>query len=401
MNDQLKLTRRVNVIVAAIFIAVIFTVMIFTVITGYEGINESARRMTKLSKYLPDDWNMLDMLNARIRSVQSELASNMWLSEELSLMNTDLQYAMGKRMILTGNSKTIKLNTGQLYELMPRTDVTDTVTRIINLRDRMPEGSKFCFVYEHPTLYKDGMIPTGYEIFDQSAENADQAIALLREAGIDVLDSRVILNATDHTLDELLMNTDQHWSTLSAFIIAERLTEHFGLDASKLDMSKFTTQTFKDLYVGEMGLKISLKHLHPDDVTIYLPDYDTYLTRYTIERKGEETSAEGTFSEAIVRWDKLVYPEKGVNDVAGAAYGYTEQYNILENPNAEDVSILFFKDSFGSPVASFMALAARKIVSVDMRYTSKTIEEFVEMSEPDIVIVAFSQQLLRRGNFKF
>ena len=146
-------------------------------------------------------------------------------------------------------------------------------------------GLPFLFVYEHPTLYDPAMMPAGYEALDHSAEMADEVLAVLREGGVDVLDSRDVLPESGYPLDELLMVTDQHWSTLAAITMARRIAGEVdkmtgaGLDASLLDLSRFNTLTHEKLFLGKYGQRLGTALVDPDDIVEYWPDYPTEIER--------------------------------------------------------------------------------------------------------------------------
>ena len=244
MKESGKLNRIIAGTLTVLFLGFIFLSLGFTMLNEGGNILNSVRLMKNLKEYLPENYNFLDMLNARIQSFTSQISESMWLKDEMGYINSDFQYALGKRMITTGGQNMVTLNTGHLYDIQSDVSMEAGADNVIAIRDSLPEDVPFLFVYEHPTIYDESMIPAGYDVLDHSSELAADVISRMREGGIEVMDSRDVLNASGYPLEDLLMYTDQHWSTLSALVmarsIAQRVAEITGvdLDPSLLDLDQ-------------------------------------------------------------------------------------------------------------------------------------------------------------------
>ena len=325
----------------------------------------------------------------------------MYGASELGYVNSSMQYAMGKRMITTGSQNMIKLNSGHLYDLQDYVSMDSAADSIAALKERVPEGTKFLFVYEHPTVYRADQMPEGYDVLDHAAEIADEITSKLRARGIDVMDSREVLNATGMELSEFLYRTDQHWSTRAAIAMAQAISQKLGLDYKKLDIDRFDTETYEKLFMGKYGQRIGTLNIDPDDVTIYWPKYPTQIRRYT-DYLGEITDLTGSFKESVIRW-KYLQPDKGKtwNKSAYYDYGLVENLDIYTNADGPDYTILLLKDSYSAPIGSFLSLTAGKVIASDMRRSYQTVEEMIEEYHPDAVVVAYSMQMLRDDDYDF
>ena len=402
-NKPSKLQFRIDIILSVLFIIMFFFFGIMTVITKWGEINGHARKMKYLKPYLEDteNYSTWDMLAARVRSVDAYLAGNLYGASELGYVNSSMQYAMGKRMITTGTQNMIKLNSGHLYDLQNYVPMDSAADSIVALKESIPADTQFLFVYEHPTIYRADQMPEGYDVLDHSAEIADEITSKLRDRGIEVMDSREVLNATGMELSEFLYRTDQHWSTRAAITMAQAISQNLGLDYKKLDIDRFDTETYEKLFMGKYGQRIGTPNIDPDDVTIYWPKYPTQIHRYT-DYLGEITDISGSFKESMIRW-KYLQPDKGKtwNKSAYYDYGLVENIDIFTNANGPDYTILLLKDSYSAPIGSFLSLTAGKVIAADMRRYDHTVEELIEEYHPDAVVVAYSMQMLRDDEYEF
>jgi len=222
-----------------------------------------------------------------------------------------------------------------------------------------------------------------------------------------MLNSRDILPASGVPMEDYLMYTDQHWASRASLImaqnIAKKISEMTGIDLQpeKLDIENFETQTFEKLFLGKYGQRIGPANIDPDDITVYWPKEETNISRYT-NYLGDIVEIEGPFKDSMIRWGYLEPDEgKTYNLKAYFDYGLTENYDIFRNPDAADCTILLLKDSYSASTGSFLSLVANEVYNVDLRRSELTLEEWIAESNPDIVICAYSMQMLRQDQYAF
>ena len=407
MKENRTLNRAVAGVLTVAFLGFVMTAFVVMLAQHGGDIRQSVQMTGKMAATLPEDPTPLDRLAARINGFTAEIADDMWLKTEMGYANSAFQYALGKRMINTGSQNMVTLTTGHLYDLSPYKDLTEGAQGIVELRNTTLKDLPFLFVYEHPTLYDDAMLPAGYDALDHSGRMADEALSVLREGGLRVLDSRDVLPECGVPLDELLMVTDQHWSTKAAIVMAQRIARELddmtgaSLDPSLLDLSAMDTQVHEKLFIGKYGQRVGPGLVTPDDITEYWPRAETHIHR-TTKRKGQIEEAEGSFRDAVTRYE-LLEPDPGKtwNIRAYMAYGLTEPYSIFTNPDAPDYTILLFKDSYAAPIGTYLSLVARNVVCVDLRQPVGPVEEWLEKYKPDAVVMAYSLQMLRDDNYEF
>ena len=402
-----KLNRATAAILTVAFLGLIFTAFFSMLIQDHAALLHSVQMTADLRKTLPEHADQLDRLSARINSFTATIAEKMWRKEEMGYVNSAFQYALGKRVINTGSQNMITLTDGHLYDLADYKPLQDNARDIVELANTAFAGIPFLFTYEHPTLYDQSLLPAGYEALDHSARMADETLAVLREGGVQVLDSRDVLPGCGIDMNELLMVTDQHWSTLAAITMAQAIAGRInemtgaGLDLSRLDMQNLNTLRHEKLFMGKYGQRVGTAFVTPDDIVEYWPKYDTRLTRHSLRFKNDE-QAEGSWRDVMTRYDRLEPdPGRTWNIVAYTYYGQVETYDILTNPDAPDVTILLLKDSYSAPIGRFLSLLARRVIGVDLRRSEQPVQWWIEQYRPDAAVMAYSLQMLRDDEYQF
>ncbi len=405
-----RLQFRIDIILTVLFLATIFVMGIMTLVSDFDGVYGAATHVSRLKGYLDASWqeaSLMDKIEARVRSTDDYLAENIYMADELGYLNSSMQYAIGKRVVNTGSSQMITLNTGHLFDLQNYVSMETAAGNIQTMQQTVPAGVPFLYVYEHPTVYDYPlMMPEGYDVLDHSEEIYAEIMERLTAMDIPMLDSRQILTSSGLELSDYLYYTDQHWSTRASLIMAQAITarlqqEGLDLDPSLLDISQFETQTFPQLFMGKYGQRIGTGNIAPDDITIYWPKYDTSITRYT-NYLGDISETTGSFRDSVIRW-KYLEPDAGksYNIKAYFDYGLTENHDIYTNPSAPDCTILLLKDSFSASIGSFLSLVADSVYSVDLRRSDLTLAEWIDECQPDAVVVAYSMGMLRDDAYEF
>lgn len=387
--------RITNAFLAAFLIITIFLFGYMTIKPNISTLFESARSYSRLKSYMPaENYTFLEHTSARIRSFEDRFNEVLWKKDELGYMNSSVQYALGKDMINTGSSSMVTLKTGALYDLPAYVDTSSRTSEIIAFAETL--DVPFLFVFEHPSTYGENAPEGGYAMLDNGTRVSDEIVAALREGGLKVIDSRDVLEGED--VSRIIWKTDQHWTYYAALVVAEDVAGEMGLDSDMLDPALFESMTLEKKFLGKYGQKVGTGNIDPDDITVFWPEYETHIERYTI-LNGEETTAEGEFREAVIKWDYLNV--EGWSIEAYKAYGLTEDFEHYHNENApSDMTILIYKDSFGSPVGAFLSLVAKDVYLVDMRKQEQYAPYFVEKYQPDAVVIAYSQQMVCSNEYE-
>ena len=402
-----KVTRVTAAILTVAFLGFIFVAFFAMVLGNTHELAHSIQMTPDMKKALPPHPDRLDRLAARINGFTATISEIMWHKDEMGYINSAFQYGLGKKVINTGSQNMITLNDGHLYDLCNYKPLTENAQEIAELRRTVLAGIPFLFTYEHPTLYDASLLPAGYEALDHSAQMADEAVATLRGQDIRVLDSRDVLPHCGRDMNDLLMVTDQHWSTLAAITMAQAIAGELndmtgaGLDLSLLDLENLNAETHEKLFLGKYGQRVGTAIVDPDDIVEYWPKSETRLARQS-RRKKTVVEQAGDWREAMTRFDRLeTDPGKTWNTTAYAYYGLVESYDIMTNEAAPDFTILLLKDSYSSPIGRYLSLLARHVISVDLRQDVEPLEAWVEKYKPDAVVMSYSLQMLRDDEYAF
>ena len=403
-----KTRRIVSAALAVLFLILICAVPLHAFFTNGKAIVKSVR-YKKAKKYLADteNYDVFDMLSARVSSLQAELEDSTPYDDELGYMNASLQLALGKQLITAGDTNLVTLSGGQLVRLTTQKSFSAKAEEIVRFMEKLDMPCFFSYIT--PQFCAGGrQMPEGFAALDTSDELADEVLSIVSEAGFPAYDSRTFFEGTPYTEDELWMRTDMHWTTLAAIeaakLYAARITELTGtsLDTSRLDIANFDTETYEDLFLGEYGQQIGVMNSGLDDITVYTPKYETSFRREWLDKKHVSGSAEGTFAEAAIRWDMLEKEPEGYSVTAYADYGLVEYTDHLTNlGDCADLTVLIFKDSYSAPVGTFLSLLVKDVYMVDMRTADADTHaiDFVEACDPDIVIVSYSMPMLELKSF--
>lgn len=405
MNENKKpgrLQRTIAIVLTALMLMTIFAFGIFSLASNTEDIVKSVR-FSRAKSFLQDenDTSFFPMTAARIASLQDALGEGIPLKDELGYVNASFQYALGKDLAVQGSEQLLNLPDGQIYALTTCETLEAEAREAAALYEQIDGEIPFLFAYIHPQFYNGGpQLPEAYRAIDTSEFLAEQILSVAREAGMETLDSRTFFEDTDYTVNDLILKTDMHWTTLAALhatnIFAEEINRLTGasLDTSKIALDQFETETYESFFLGEYGQQVGECNSGLDDITLYWPKYATNMTRHSVNRDYTEEYAEGSFKDAIIKWDALELEPDGSNIRGYTAYGLIERVEEMENlGDCEDITILIFRDSYTAPVGSFLSLMAKKVVMVDMRTSKLTAMEYVEQYDPDIVVFSHSLQM--------
>lgn len=407
-----RIQRIVAVVLTIIFIPTIFGFCFAGVLKDPEALWKSIK-YRKAKNFLadPEDDSFFPMLAARIASLQEKLDESVPLKQEMGEINAAFQYTLGKNIVMQGSYQMLRLDNGQLFYLTTIPSLENEAKTVIELSEALKDRVPMLFAYVHPSFYNEGItMDEGYATIDTGDELAEEILGIIRGAGIETLDSREYLCGRGFTQEDLFFKTDKHWTALAALLAAhtyaEKINEMTGanLDLNRLQLDQFDRLFYDDFMLSDYGRPLGRRYCPPEDLTMYIPSYETNITRHSISQTGKEIDAEGNFYEAIIREYELdINEEYNINTNGYRIYGVTEQLDVLTNntEDCEDITILLLRDSFTTPICGFLSLVAKNVVSADLRFGHQNAMDLVETYDPDIVIVSYSRLMLETYGFNF
>lgn len=401
----MKIQKFCKWLVAVLFLVMIFAVLIGTVACYPHKLIESVTRHSITNQYMGENPSISERIKARFLSFENTVNTYLFGRDAGLTVNIALQDALGKDILQFGQSRMVTLDSGHLYDLVDETDVSEQLENVIEAKNTLFADIPMLYVYAQSTLYDESALPESVAMLDYNMELADGIVAQLRDAGIEVIDTREVLNSCGYPLEELLLYSDQHWSSKAALVMAQHVAENLQakgvpVQAENLAMDKMETRTYEENFLGKYGQRIGPVNSPMDDMVAFWPSYDTEIRRFT--RRGSAIEdITGRFEESVIRWAHFEDDEDcDYSTNSYKAYGLTEPEEFFTNNLLPEGRILVVKDSFGASVNCFLSLTAHEVWGVDLRHTDRELAEIVEELQPDAVVYVYSQQILRDFDVK-
>ncbi len=393
---------KVNRVLAVLFCAGILLVSVMTLITS--GRSFAYGFFKSYTDQLRSDSDVFDNIEARIYKLNYNAEYRLWGRDALRRLSARSQMLPFKHLINIADYDMLRLNSGGYYNVSSGPyDPEYALEHIAFAKDiEKNYGIKTALVYCHCALYEDGLLPGDSAYYDNNNAYADKLIGEFRSAGISVCDSRDSYIHSGLTINEAINKSDVHWTHLmalyTAYDAAKTVNRDLGLnlDAEALNPENFEREVYEKRLSGEYAKRVGDSMVEADDVYVLYPKYDTHILYEELGVPGSKR--EGSFRDAAIIPDNLE-PDEGKSYSSNAYYiygHYLAQTHTVNPDAANNVRVLVFKDSYGSPLSIFMGLSAREVYSVDPRSSTKTIDEWVSELKPDLVIFAYSEQTFRR-----
>jgi hypothetical protein len=392
----------VNRVLALVLVVCMFTIGGYTLAANARRLAYAA--LVSYVQYTDSDANFFEGIRARINSFTTSFNNALLGKSLFQKFNAQMQLSIGKQMLSFGDKTMVRLKTGQLYDLMDDCDVTSELNKMEKMHAYLAERDiPFLFVYAHTMLYEDDLLPFGAE--DYNIKVADDIVSGLRARGIDTIDSRDVVKEASLPLEKAVFHTDAHWNIYAAFSVYQKtcawLRESAGIPVPEeaSDESRFDIEVHPRRFMGSVGERVGDGYVTPDDFPIITPKFDTNIKSNLLTADGYVETT-GPFRDSVLNMNELF--EDG-NKYANCydVYGYHNEVVYYTNDAVPSGRILVIKDSFGTPVSSFLALAAHEICAIDLRKGRISAEEFIGSFAPDAVIIVHCQEMLRGRNYAF
>lgn len=253
-------------------------------------------------------------------------------------------------------------------------------------------GTEFVYI-SYPSKTNSKTTSESYGIETNEEQVRTNFLDWMSVHDINVLNVRELLEKDGYDVKDLFYKTDHHWKTTAglyaARAISNYLNEKFGyeIQSNMLDEDNFSYTCYEDLWLGEIGRKLSKTWVGSlDDFIEIKPNFKTSLT---IGAYSSEDKTEGDFS--------LLVDESGYAGTADL-YSYSAHYSYkgsgslttIHNNNIEGKKILIIKDSFSIVVIPFLSLVNSDIVVWDMRETTEGLYDFIRDNDFDVVLLAYT-----------
>lgn len=286
---------------------------------------------------------------------------------------------------------------GHLAVRKNKLDMTEAAENVADLHDWLAKQNIPFFYVQTPDKickYGESMFSDIYLENDYSNRNADSLIEFLTEYGVPVLDLRECTKKTGAEYLDMFYKTDHHWTPQTgiwaAGQIAGYLNEQYGFDInlSLFDVNRYQIETYPDMFLGSTGKKASLVKTETEDFDFLLPDFETKLH---VEIPNYKVNKTGSVGETLMDYSNLRYfnPYK-INQYTTYSYGNTPNIKIHNEQASDGKKVLLIKDSFGNVVIPSLCLGTEYTEVIDLRYFKGSLKTYIEMYQPDVVLLLMS-----------
>ncbi len=224
-------------------------------------------------------------------------------------------------------------------------------------------------------------------------ENKDEYLTCVEKTFFEDLEKKNIeyINMMDIFKDEDYFSyysvTDHHYNIHGAFRTYEEIVDALSLNA--LSKEDFLYTELKNDFFGSRARIIHQAYKIPDKLGYYEPKIAIPFERYD----------SGTKLDWIIK-----KPKSESEDITYNVYmGWDSGETYIHTHRPELPKILIFGDSFTNPLETLLYTACDSLLSVDLRHNSKSIYDYIDEFQPDIVLMVRDDTcyLSFDGNGKF
>lgn len=322
-----------------------------------------------------------------------------------------IQRMLGKRMIPEPNeNNTVYLmNNGQLTYTYPEIGVKIAHKNFSVLNKYLKSvGTKLLYVQApYKVDQNDNQMP--FQLRDYPNQNADKLLEGLRKLQIDTIDLREVLANNFLDYKNLFYNTDHHWKTETAFFAYQYLLDYmkknydFYFNEKMYHKNNFIEVNQKKSFIGSLANRVGKWYAGVDDFTFIYPSFKTKLTYLKYDANGAlYLIRHGSFDESVFYSERMENPDTPLAYRDNCYLGGNPDLGRIINHKVHTGKILFVQDSFGKPIASFMALNFHQVDIIDLRYfTESYLIDFIkdETIPYDYVVILYNPSALKRSTY--
>lgn len=356
-----------------------------------------------------------DSLASAINGVEEVIHENVVFRNGLMNSFGYMQALMGKQEV--NCFEVVQDQNGHLhytyFGVGPK-DTSQLVEKLTEYKDSIHNAdTKFVYL-----MTPDKVIP-GYTMFDlglpyhYANETADLFLENLSAKNINYVDFRETMEQSGINPSDLFYKTDHNWKVETAFWafgeLLDQLENQFGEMFEQkeyyTDITNYNTIQYTNSFLGSMARKTGILYSGVDDFTLIYPKFQTdYSYKASIYNYSIETK--GRFEQALIQLDMLRYHGGKYDDEGDKyesyLYGTKGIAHISNKLKPDAPKVLIVKDSFMTPLASFLSTVCSDIYLVDPRYYNGSIIEYTNsIDDLDYVMVSFTPQNLSDEFFKF
>lgn len=305
----------------------------------------------------------------------------------------------------------IILNNGYMTYSEPAVAQDDIEVLANNVADfsEYLEDNGITFIYANAgskVCKNDKQLPAGAE--ENTNENADALIELLKNQNVNVLDYRPLQEEKYPDWYPSYYITDHHWKNTTGLWAAGELAAvlnekaGFDFDLHYFDDNHYFINTTEHYFLGGQGRILTTAVAEPEPFSEVIPVFDTDLS-VQIPTRGIDVR--GTYDEVLFRkkfYDSIadyrLEDFETAQDTYHSVMWRNDALGMVQNHITKDNEgkrILMIQDSFGWYLSTYLALDIPKIDYINLNAFTGSLKKYIEDTKPDAVVLLLCERNIR------
>lgn len=354
--------------------------------------------------------SLIENLKTDVNIVNDDIADNIFAKYQWIECYGAISRAIGKKEV---NGFSYGIDKNGAYEPInfwvdaDETDFRNYAQQLVLFRDDVEKnGGHFLFLlfpHKMNESWNEGYKGLPYNDFN---EQADALLEWLEFYGVDYIDFRETMKASNLSFEEMFYKTDHHWTGYAAFLAFQELVDHMntkydaGLDPEGFytDVNNYEIKRVENTFLGSAGRNVGTSFAKTDleDFQTVTPLFNTNL-QWTTHDESEPPASSLIMKEMVTyeepyKSDAYKFYMNGVNT--------RDQITNFDNPDGP--TMFFIRDSYASPIIMDMLPMFSEIDCSWGKYTSdRYVKNDVIEAKPDYVLVGYYPEDLTEEFFKF
>lgn len=393
MNKD-KLSRAFSVTVTVIFILFLFVGMTFTLLNRSETFSFfENRNLAKMPSFTVDGALDGTYFSGVDTFIKEHSAGRLTLLKADTYINMSILKKPVVNDIVITEDVLLPWNDYEIIDKGQINEVADRISEHLKTHSELTEsyGGRFyyvavpnqsyCYAESYPSYMNDGSEYTDY------ATNA--LFTRLEGLGVDYIDLGEYFN-NEGSVDTFSSTVDHHFSIFGAHEayveIMEQINLDTGLDIDILGSDEYESETLTNTFIGSRARKLFGLWNSDEKLSIITP-----ANAPGFDRRDYYSTVDSSVYKLPAENESVLYTMYMGGDV-----GFT----TIDTHREELPTVLIYGDSFTNAVECFAWYSFDKMYSLDFRhYSATTLDEFIEINKPDIVICMRDYSvILREGD---
>lgn len=321
------------------------------------------------------------------RKNETEYAQVFSGKDELVDLNGGMRNVLGQREM----NGVVRLKNGQLTEMgrepVKKKKLRREAANVAALSDYLKQqGIPFLYVMPPDKIMpmddeeKAALFPEGFD--DDINDEIDIFLDSLSAWDVSYIDLRQNLLKDKDSWYDRFYKTDHHWTSQAGFeayqSIARWIKDNtdIPIDERAADIENYDLEDYKNCLLGSWGQRTGSLFSGADDITLFVPKYETDVENLTFNKRG-------TMDTAV--YNREYIHENSPDFIFDAVFDSTDQFVNYSSEN--DTTIMIITDSYGRVVNPFLILSGRNMWYQSSYRSSEINEKQIQKLEPDIVIM--------------